>query len=502
MFLQRVTRVFMIDCGHSSLHEVYHNLLSGLSKSPINFRCGPHEVIALSSEITLRSESPKLGFRQISLKTLLLGTSCCCLVFATNRGEGLDYAWLAIQVATMIVGIGLWQQSTDVHALLKRETSLNKDVCRSIRFERDWHRVLCCCVFFGWTIAGMKAQGVFGEWDYDPNASFRIWSDSYAEGTAMLLLTIGMLNPALAPRRAGRSIGARVVHVVGGIAAAVVAVLVLRNVALIDGLVHIAIRGIEMAQAPPYDQNFYPGGVTRYEASARIVTVNAITLACATALNVALLVQLASRKNHRARIVLYVATVVMAGALAAWLRLVGFEALSPMLASTRSSWLTEVWYVAVPLVALFVLAASRRLISCRAYSSDVLTWRPPGKVYLSENWFLLIAVLIGALGVRIMEAWNYGAFWSIGPSGFGIPSRLQALLYVFDDPAFYLNLAVAFSALYIAWLRITGKSMPSEVPPKFSYRSFVATCIGILLSLYFAIEAAIWCSFAYTISPH
>ncbi len=455
----------------------------------------------LPSENPSASDQEKRGYRQLSLKAFLIGTSCCCLLFAANRGEEVDYAWLAIQIATMIVGIGIWQQGTDIHTLLRSGAATSEDLLRSIRFERNWRWVLSSCVFIGWVIASLNAQDAFGKWERDPDASFRIWPSAYAEGTAMLLLTIGLLNPVLAVRRPQRSTLATIVDYVGWIAAAIVIVLSLRQTALIDGLVHIAIRGIEMAAAPPYDNNFYPGGVPRYEASTRLVTSIAVALATLVAISAAMLVRATSRKNQRLAVIGFIAAAVVAGMLAGWLRLAGFETVSPMLASTRSFWLPEVWHFAAPLIALFVLAASRRLSGYSVCDADCLSWRPEGRVYLSECRLLLVAVPIAVIGPPIQEMWQYAYLWN-GAFGIGNPSNVRVFFYVFEEPSFYLNLAVAFSALFVARLRIRGGTMPGEVPPTFSYISFGATCIAVVLTLYFAIEATIWCSFAYSISPH
>ncbi len=318
----------------------------------------------------------------------------------------------------------------------------------------------------------------------------------------MLLLTVGMLNPVLATRRATRSIAAIVIHVMGCIAATVLFALALRDVALIDGLVHIAIRGIEMAASPPYDLNFYPGGVPRYETTVQTVTTVAIAFACTAVLNVGFLIYAASRKDQRVGIGGYVVTALAAGAAATWLRWVGFEAVSPMIASIRSFWLVDVWYVALPLIALFVLAASRRLVGCSACEADCLTWRPKGKVYHSECWPLLLALPIATILPPVVELWQFARVWNAVWAGFGRFKDIGIVFHVFEEPSFYLNLAVACSALYVARLRIARKSLPGAVLPQFSYGSLIATCIGVLLSLYFVVEATIWCSFMHSISPY
>lgn len=438
-----------------------------------------------------------LARRQVTLKTLLVVMTCLSVFFAIAGSGDLGVAETMLLVASfgasIGVGVGLCQQARDIGKLWCSSTSLDAAEKRSLRFEKSWRYLLAGFVFAYWFFSMMDSQGVFGEHE-EPDD----FTGFYLEVTLrMLPVTIGIATPLLSIRPCIQGLTANIVHWLGWLGGAMLfVVFLLRDTSVIGAMVHVAIRGITVAYPLPGGETFSEGEVVRYAASVHTFSCAALGLGTLIVVNVAMLVWMTSRRRNWLSCAGYISSLIAALAVAWWMRAVGFPSVSPLLAETKSFWLPDVWHLALPLLVLFVAAASRRLIGRGRSSDGNLTWRPEGRIYWSESWIVLgLAIASPSVSFIVYDIWELSGFFA---SPF---DTLLSLLWGLEYPPYCANLALAAASLHVLILRLRRVPLPGEAPSDFRVFEFISICVAVLMTTYVTLEACIWGSFAYWIRP-
>lgn len=442
-----------------------------------------------------RSE-PQLRRFQFSLRGLMVVVFGVAVGLSMANLKRLGWEDGVLAAASTWIVLGLVNQVRDLWRTFHPRTDLTSDERWGWRFAIFWRVGVACLLLGYYAVTMLSGHEVILLAEIEDGCDWVGSSLRHALFYLALVITLSSVLPM--PRSRRRRPWSPWLALVGGIAVALLCLLVWVYQTLVHLLVAVAIQGIEAAQRP----RFLPEGVDAdMTARTQLFFWQCCFAAGLALVNLGLTLALARRwtRGLKQRLVstgLLASTLVISASWLIWIFARGLPLAFPIFIEAQQMGPLHRWLSALLLVFVLVTAATYRLVGSAGEPGGFpeLSWRRAESRYYHERRLLILLVAAAMLVSLVPYFFQYGGGgsldwrWYLGGAICYGPFQLSALVLV-----------VAVQAAFIRWRRLAG-SQPAG-PPKLPAARFGAVWLAMLLTALIGIPAIAIFSFSVWFSP-